>query len=195
MNVRAAIVSISILGLVAATGSAPFDLISAAHARPDVEKGAGKGKPGKSGQGQGQGKGQEKGQGKAGSGTTAAGSRHAADRGGRGNDAGDAAYWARHWDLGEFVTAGFTSAALRHLLGDQTHLLHTSAKPLPPGIRKNLARGKPLPPGIAKKQPGSALIARLPRVDGHQWLEVGRDLVLVAAGTYVVKEIIEAVFD
>ncbi|KDB61839.1 hypothetical protein AZ15_1325, partial [Bordetella bronchiseptica A1-7] len=34
---------------------------------------------------------------------------------------------------------------------------------LPPGIRKNLARGKPLPPGIAKKAVPPSMLARLCR--------------------------------
>ena len=66
---------------------------------------------------------------------------------------------------------------------------------MPRGIQKNLARGKPLPPGIAKRDASPELIAALPRVDGHEWMEVGRDLVLVAAGTLVVKEILQNVLD
>ena len=61
---------------------------------------------------------------------------------------------------------------------------------LPPGIAKNLARGKPLPPGIAKRYPPDALLRRLPQFDGYEWLEVGRDLVLVAVGTATVVDIL-----
>jgi hypothetical protein len=39
------------------------------------------------------------------------------------------------------------------------------AKPLPPGIAKNLARGKPLPPGIAKRTLPRELIVQLPPVE------------------------------
>jgi hypothetical protein len=66
---------------------------------------------------------------------------------------------------------------------------------LPPGIAKNLARGKPLPPGIARSRVGGPLLGRLPRVDGHEWWQVGRDLVLVAIGTLVVREILRDVLD
>ena len=39
------------------------------------------------------------------------------------------------------------SSSEGHRLAKENKL--TGQKPLPPGIRKNLARGKPLPPGIA----------------------------------------------
>jgi hypothetical protein len=67
-------------------------------------------------------------------------------------------------------------------------------KPLPPGIRKNLARGKPLPPGIAKKYAPAPMIARLPAHPGHEWRVVGTDLVLVAIATAVVVDILIDVF-
>ena len=107
----------------------------------------------------------------------------------------DRKHWSRDWDLAEFVAAGFSAAILRELLADRPGALHTGAKPLPPGIAKNLARGKPLPPGIAMKQPGGALAATLPRIDGYTWHEVGRDLVLIEAGTHIVTEIIRGVLD
>ncbi|HLO96872.1 MAG TPA: anti-virulence regulator CigR family protein [Burkholderiaceae bacterium] len=66
---------------------------------------------------------------------------------------------------------------------------------LPPGIRKNLARGKPLPPGIAKRLPPPALHQRLPQYPGYEWQVVGKDLVLVAATTLVVAAVLNAVFD
>ena len=66
---------------------------------------------------------------------------------------------------------------------------------LPPGIRKNLARGKPLPPGIAKRLPPPALQQRLPQYPGYEWQVCGKDLVLVAATTLVVAAVLNAVFD
>lgn len=66
---------------------------------------------------------------------------------------------------------------------------------LPPGIRKNLARGKPLPPGIAKKQPPAIYLERLPRYPDHEWQVVGTDLVLVAVATAVVVEVLDNVFE
>lgn len=66
---------------------------------------------------------------------------------------------------------------------------------LPPGIRKNLARGKPLPPGIAKKLVPGPLLSRLPRYDGYEWRVAGTDLILIAIGTAVVADILYDVFD
>lgn len=71
----------------------------------------------------------------------------------------------------------------------------TRYKPLPPGIRKNLARGKPLPPGIAKKVAPAPMLSRLPVYAGHEWRVVGTDLVLVAIATAVVVEVLMNVFD
>jgi hypothetical protein len=71
----------------------------------------------------------------------------------------------------------------------------TRYKPLPPGIRKNLARGKPLPPGIARQLAPSPMLARLPVYPGHEWRIAGADLVLVAVGSAIVVEILANVFE
>jgi hypothetical protein len=52
-------------------------------------------------------------------------------------------------------------------------------KPLPPGIRKNMARGKPIPPGIAKTRLPQGYVNSLPRYEGYEWRGYGSDLVLV----------------
>lgn len=66
------------------------------------------------------------------------------------------------------------------------------AQALPPGIRKNLARGKPLPPGIAKKlDPGFA--RQLPNYQGYEWQQVGSDAALVNVTTGIVREILSDV--
>ncbi|MGY0660149.1 anti-virulence regulator CigR family protein [Bordetella bronchiseptica] len=65
---------------------------------------------------------------------------------------------------------------------------------LPPGIRKNLARGKPLPPGIAKKAVPPSMLARLPAYPGYEWRVAGSDLVLVALATAVVADVLLDVF-
>jgi hypothetical protein len=49
------------------------------------------------------------------------------------------------------LAAGATAAMVSALLGAQAQSLAVGARPLPPGIQKNLAREKPLPPGIAKQ--------------------------------------------
>ena len=67
-------------------------------------------------------------------------------------------------------------------------------KPLPPGIRKNLARGKPLPPGIAKQYAPAPMVSRLPVHPGHEWRVVGTDLVLVAIATAIVVDVLLDVF-
>ncbi len=69
-----------------------------------------------------------------------------------------------------------------------------SAKPLPPGIRKQLARGKPLPPGLARQQLPAPYVQQLPVRDGCEWSRVGSDLVLVAIATGVVVELLSDVF-
>jgi hypothetical protein len=62
--------------------------------------------------------------------------------------------------------------------------------PLPPGIRKNLARGKPLPPGIAKKLVPQPMLAQLPRYPGYEWRVCGSDLVLVAIATAIIADVL-----
>ena len=65
------------------------------------------------------------------------------------------------------------------------------AKPLPPGIAKNLARGKPLPPGIAKRGLPNALIVQLPPVpDGYERVIVAGKILLVEIATQVVHDIL-----
>lgn len=157
-----------------------------AHAKPEQAKQGqqGKGPSHKSDKARGN-------SGQAGGPKSAAGAAAA----GEGDPGAAKARWSRDWRAEDFVRAGFTVAALHELLGGNTTALHVGAKPLPPGIAKNLARGKPLPPGIAKRYSDPLVLPYLPRVDGHEWHQVGRDLVLVAIGTYLVVEILEAVFD
>lgn len=64
------------------------------------------------------------------------------------------------------------------------------AKPLPPGIQKNLARGKPLPPGIAKRYLPNGLVGQLPPRPGYEWRIVGADVLLVVAATQLVVGIL-----
>ena len=94
--------------------------------------------------------------------------------------------------LGAGIDVGITVGDARRLA---TRYELTGAKPLPPGIARNLARGKPLPPGIAKTRLPDPFIHDLPHHDGYEWQRVGRDLVLVAIGTLIVAEILERVFD
>lgn len=68
-------------------------------------------------------------------------------------------------------------------------------KPLPPGIRKNLARGKPIPPGIAMQSIPGDMRARLPHYDGYEWRRYGTDLVLVSIASAVIADVLIDVFD
>jgi hypothetical protein len=72
----------------------------------------------------------------------------------------------------------------------------SKAKPLPPGIAKNLARGKPLPPGIAKRYLPSDLVRMLPPVyPGYERIVVDGRVLLVDIATQVIQDVLmEAVY-
>lgn len=63
-------------------------------------------------------------------------------------------------------------------------------KRLPPGVRKNLARGKPLPPGIAKQMAPRELRRLVAVPSGYRLEEVGLDVLLVEVATGVVHDIL-----
>jgi len=65
-----------------------------------------------------------------------------------------------------------------------------SAKPLPPGIAKKLARGGTLPPGIAKRYLPNDLLVQLPARPGYQWVVVDNDVLLIAAATGLIVDIL-----
>lgn len=65
-----------------------------------------------------------------------------------------------------------------------------SAKPLPPGIAKNLARGKPLPPGIAKKQLPQPLLVQLPAYPGYSYAMLGSSVVLSAQIGGIIADVV-----
>jgi Ni/Co efflux regulator RcnB len=90
------------------------------------------------------------------------------------------------------LTAGISIGDARRLASDYKL---TGSKPLPPGIRKNLARGKPMPPGIQKTRMPASFIEQLPHHKGYEWQQAGTDLVLVVAGSLVISDILEGVFD
>ena len=94
--------------------------------------------------------------------------------------------------LSATITAGISFGDARRLATDYKL---TGSKPLPPGIRKNMARGKPMPPGIAKTRMPNTFINQLPHHEGHEWLHIGANLVLVVAGTLIISDILKGVFD
>lgn len=91
------------------------------------------------------------------------------------------------------VTAGISAQIARQYALD-AGVKSGGYKPLPPGIRKNLARGKPLPPGIAKKAAPSSMLGQLPGHPGYEWQMAGTDLVLVQIGTAIVADVLKDVF-
>jgi Ni/Co efflux regulator RcnB len=95
-------------------------------------------------------------------------------------------------DLSALASAGISRGDARKLASQ--HGL-TGSKPLPPGIRKNMARGKPMPPGIQKTRMSDSFLGQLPRHKGYEWQQAGSDLVLVAAGSMVISDVLEGVFD
>ena len=97
-----------------------------------------------------------------------------------------------NFDLSVSVSAGISFGDARRLAVEQGL---TGMKPLPPGIRKNLARGKPMPPGIAKTRMPNSYINQLPSHPGYEWQQAGSDLVLVVAGSLVISDVLEGVFD
>ena len=66
----------------------------------------------------------------------------------------------------------------------------SNVESLPPGIRRNLARGKPLPPGIAKKSAPPELTSHVHLRDGYELVEVGVDVFLVEVATNVVHDVL-----
>lgn len=88
--------------------------------------------------------------------------------------------------------AGITAALAREYALDYGLRDYST---LPPGLRKNLARGKPLPPGIAKKMTSGPLMERLPRYSGYEWQVAGTDLILISITTAVVADILYDVFE
>jgi hypothetical protein len=88
----------------------------------------------------------------------------------------------------EVVFTEIEKRLIREYYAEHAHA--TPVDSLPPGIRKRLARGKPLPPGIARRFLPGELEARLPAHAGTVRRVVGRDVVLVAAATGVILDIL-----
>ena len=95
-------------------------------------------------------------------------------------------------NLSVTVTAGISIGDARKLASSYKL---TGGKPLPPGIRKNLARGKPMPPGIQKTRMPDSFISQLPHHEGYEWQQAGTDLVLIVTGSLVISDVLEGVFD
>ena len=104
-------------------------------------------------------------------------------RGGGGNDGGRA--------LIEFT------AEISFSVGDREQIqAYYSSHPnpgieaLPPGTRKNLARGKAMPPGIAKRFPPDGLRSSLSVPIQYEVIEVGWDVFLVEVATGIIHDVL-----
>jgi hypothetical protein len=93
---------------------------------------------------------------------------------------------------GVTINAGINAGQAREIAVSYQQTGYSS---LPPGIRKNLARGKPLPPGIAKKLQSSPMLQQLPQHPGYEWRACGTDLVLVSIASQVIAEVLIDVFN
>jgi hypothetical protein len=69
-----------------------------------------------------------------------------------------------------------------------------SPKPIPPGIRKNMARGKPMPPGIQKTRFPGGLNSQLPFYPGYEWTMIGNDVAIVAEATNIIVDLFRDTF-
>jgi hypothetical protein len=86
------------------------------------------------------------------------------------------------------VSAVFTTGERELIFGWFRDHRVSNVKSLPPGIRKNLARGKPLPPGIAKQVlPGD--LGLTPR-SGYEAIRVGLDVLLVELATGIIHDVL-----
>lgn len=104
-------------------------------------------------------------------------------RGGGGNDSGG-------------TSIEFT-AEISFSVGDRDQIqAYYSSHPnpgidaLPPGLRKNLARGKAMPPGIAKRFPPEGLRSSLSVPSRYHVIEVGWDVFLVEVATGIIHDVL-----
>lgn len=98
-----------------------------------------------------------------------------------------------HGDVyADLVYAGITAALARQYARDVGLGGYAS---LPPGVRRNLARGRRLPPGIARRRVPGPFLGRLPRYPGYEWRISGTDLILISVASAVVADVLYDVFD
>jgi len=88
------------------------------------------------------------------------------------------------------ATVTFSAAERQRIVGWFADHRVEGAKPIPPGIRKNLARGTPLPPGIAKQVLPEGLAAGHPVRAGYERIQVGLDVLLVEIATGIIHDVL-----
>lgn len=120
---------------------------------------------------------------------------HAGQGNGNGNGNGKNKGNGKDADANVSVTLSTAGISISTARGYAVQAGATGYGSLPPGIRKNLARGKPLPPGIAKKMVPGPMLTRLPVHPGYEWRVAGNDLVLIAIATGIVADVLAGVFD
>ena len=100
-----------------------------------------------------------------------------------------------HQTIARLITAAERSIILSYLDRNRTSLPVSlaNAQALPPGIARKVARGGSLPPGIAKRYLPNELAIQLPPRPGYQWIVVGRDVLLIAAATSLIVDILDDV--
>ncbi len=105
---------------------------------------------------------------------------------------------------GNEIVRGAAAGVLGGVLGrEEREIIHRyfnehrntygKVKPLPPGIRRKVARGGTLPPGIAKQVLPDGLHRQLPQRDGYDYNVVGTDVVLIERATNVIVDILRDV--
>jgi hypothetical protein len=117
----------------------------------------------------------------------------AANNGKKGNGSADTVHAAQ--TVAGVITAAERSIILGYIDSNRTNLPPSlaNAQALPPGIARKVARGGSLPPGIAKRYLPNDLAIQLPPRPGYQWVVVGRDVLLIAAATSLIVDILNDV--
>lgn len=79
---------------------------------------------------------------------------------------------------------------VRQVIHDN-HGYFVRGAPPPPGIY--VVRGRPLPHGYYGERLDNRALSRLPYYPGYEWRRAGADIVLIAAGTGIVYEVLQGV--
>ena len=81
-------------------------------------------------------------------------------------------------------------APVRQTIQDN-HGYFVRGAPPPPGVI--VVRGRPLPRGYYGERLDDRALSRLPYYPGYEWRRAGADVVLIAAGTGIVYEVLQGV--
>ncbi|KAB0498000.1 anti-virulence regulator CigR family protein [Pseudomonas vancouverensis] len=81
-------------------------------------------------------------------------------------------------------------APVRQIIHDN-HVYFVRGAPPPPGVI--VVRGRPLPHGYYGERLDNRALSHLPYYPGYEWRRAGPDIVLIAAGTGIVYEVLQGV--